>query len=282
MSFDFCPIVLYDDPGQYKVPCLLDYVSNLSALICTSRIEFQVHDISQIDIDILKDIKDNVCYAASTDMIEDKIYKIQVKYKSRIESLGIFKIINKLTLKLMNRIDVLPECKWIILTTFLELHENVSPSQNNKLIDILVLLCAIDVLNVHYLVFNNCLQPLYNVNSLKIAKILINNMFNNQNIEHSYYNSLFSKMDLLYTSTLHAFTDKNLFRAYIFAFSNDHNFLVRYNAFFDRLVTNTTICNIAQPDSPIGAMANIESDEIIYTIFKTYDLIYTHIINNFK
>lgn len=282
MPFDYYPDVLVSQQDPNNIPCLLQYIKKMSGIICTSSISVSSNDALHQDLDILKDIKDNVCYAKSPDLIEDEVHKIKKKYQLEIAPPEHLRMIFRIAREITNNINALPEIKWLILLAFLDVHENDTFFENSKLFDILILLCAIDSLESHPTVLENGKSYNLNANSAQILRVCIENILNVQkNIIYNPYLNFFQKIEHLFSSTTQEIESKHLFRAYIFAFLTDYNLCSRYDTFFDSLLSYTSKYNFGQHDNTFGANATSEPDEIIYTIFKTYDRIFRHIINNF-
>lgn len=149
------------------------------------------------------------------------------------------------------------------------------------MLDILILLCTINVLDSNHLVSANGKNYNLNANSVKILRVCINNIFDDSGFDmYDMYHNIFNKIERLFSFNITEFQEKILFRSYIFAFLTDFSLISNYGAFFDALLSNASRYNNGQLDITHSANENIEPDEIICTIFSLYDRVYTHIINN--
>lgn len=277
IPFDYCLESFYNEPDQCRVTFLLDYAKSLSEMICTTSRGVSKEDDSRQNPNILKDIKDNICYAASPDMIKDEIQKIKIKYNTEIQPLNLFRIIAKMARGLVNEIGVLPELKWFILTACLDVHDSYTQSLNIRLLDILILLCTLEALECRPLVLENGKRYHMNPNCINILRICLYSMYDDKRFyEYDPYLKFFNRLERLFSSTLKDMQEGHLLRAYIFAFSADHDFLDRYDQFCDRLsVKGDQHKNISNENE------EFEYDKIIYGIFLMYDKMFTNIINRF-
>lgn len=273
---------------QNTLHSLLEFIYNLNLNICNYfTLDHQHYDLKRYK-SLVNEIIDNVCCAASPDIVEDELYRITNKYMRIIEAPGLFKLIVIKLNRLINSIDIFPELRWIVIKAFVDVYKDPDISVYYKLVDILSVICVVDTLDGQPLIRKDGEKHHLYDNCVRILHACITKVINCTNpFIIDLYRSIFYKAEALFSSSQEDVSAKYLFRSYIFAFSNDHDFLNKLDALFDRLLRNTTGPEISQCDLYANGHSIwnenflCEPDKILYEIFLHYDQMFSFIMNGF-